>query len=82
MMQLLYESTILDYKLHINTYIRLIISLYFDYEVAFDRKDFIMHLYILFSNDTSSDTFRFCTQMLQEYTDTHFLEAKNADLNH
>jgi hypothetical protein len=63
-MQLLYETTVLDYKLEINTYIRLIISLYFDYEGAFDRKDFIMYIYILFSNDTSAETFTFCTQLL------------------
>jgi hypothetical protein len=33
MMQLLYEATILGYKLDMNTYLKMIISSYFDYEV-------------------------------------------------
>ena len=44
MMQLLYEATILDFKLDMNTYLKLIISTYFDQEVHFDRKEFIAHL--------------------------------------
>ena len=76
-MQLLYEATILGYKLDMNTYLKMIISSYFDYEVKFDRKDFIMHLYILFQNDVDKECFAFCNEFLTEYIDSNFSDEFN-----
>lgn len=72
MMQLLYEATILDFKLDMNTYLKLIISTYFDQEVQFDRKEFIAHLYILFKNDVNPETFNFCNELLTEYIESNY----------
>lgn len=57
-MQLLYEATILDIQLDLNTYLKLLSQVYFDHEtVHFDRKDFITYLYTLFANDHTMEDF-------------------------
>ena len=58
LMQLLYEATIIDVPLDLNTYLKLLSQIYFDYEVVqFDRKDFITYVYTLFSNDLTMEDF-------------------------
>jgi hypothetical protein len=49
-------------------------QVYFDYEVAFDRKDFITLLYVLFANDHATDDFAFATDLLQDYIENNFHE--------
>ena len=55
-----------------NTYLRLIISGYFDFEVPFDRKDFITYLYILFANDHNKESFSFANELLAEYMESNY----------
>lgn len=59
LMQLLYQATITDIPVDLNTYLKLLSQVYFDYEevAAFDRKDFITYLYTLFANDHTMEDF-------------------------
>jgi hypothetical protein len=75
MMQLLYEATITDVPLDLNTYIKALSAVYFDHDlVLFDRKDFITYLYTLFSNDNMVEDFTFGCELLQEYIESNFSE--------
>ena len=71
MMQLLYEATILGYRLDMNAYLKMIIAMYFDHEIPYDRKEVIMHLYILLAKDTNDETLNFCTELLTEYINSN-----------
>jgi hypothetical protein len=64
-MQLLFEATVTDVPVDMNTYMKLLSQIYFDYEVQFDRKDFITYLYLLFANDHSVEDFQLATELLQ-----------------
>lgn len=55
--QYLYEATIKDIPIDMNTYQKLLSNVYFDYDVPFDRKDFITYLYLVFANDHSPEDF-------------------------
>lgn len=57
----------MGYKLDFNTYIKVIISFYFDYEMAVDRKENMLRLYIHFANDTTDEQLDFCTNLLNKY---------------
>lgn len=76
-MQLLYEATILDFKLDMNTYLKFIISTSFDQEVQFDTKESIAHLYILFKNDVNPETFNFCYELLTEHFKSNYSNKQN-----
>jgi len=41
----------------LNTYLKILSQVYFDFEVSFDRKDFITYLYMLFANDHTVEDF-------------------------
>jgi hypothetical protein len=72
-MQLLFEATVTDIPLDLNTYMRLLSQIYFDYEaVQFDRKDFITYLYTLCANDHTMEDFQFASELLQEYIESNF----------
>jgi hypothetical protein len=73
---LLYEATILDIPLDLNTYMKILSQVYFDQEdtIRFDRKSFITYLYTIFSNDHMADDFHFGTELLQEYIESNFSE--------
>ena len=74
-MQLLYEATITDIQLDLNTYLKLLSQVYFDYQVVqFDRTDFITYLYTLFANDHSPEDFQLGTELLQDYIESNFEE--------
>lgn len=74
-MQLLFEATIVDTPLDLNTYLKILSQIYFDYEVVhFDRKDFITYLYTLFANDHTMEDFQFGAELLQEYIESNFSE--------
>lgn len=73
-MQLLFEATILDQSVDLNTYLKVLSQVYFDYEVEFDRKDFITYLYMLFANDHTLEDFQFGTDLLQQYIENNFTE--------
>lgn len=57
LIQLLLESTITGTPVDLNTYIKIISQVYFDYEVQFDRKDFITYLYTLMASDHTTEDF-------------------------
>ena len=57
-----------------NTYIKLLSNVYFDYDVPFERKDFITYLYLLFANDHSPDDFQLGTELLQQYIESNYQE--------
>lgn len=58
LVQLLFEATLVDTPLDLNTYLKILSQIYFDYDVVqFDRKDFITYLYTLFSNDHTLEDF-------------------------
>ena len=74
-MQLLYEATLTDVQLDMNTYIKILSAVYFDHDqVHFDRKDFITYLYTLYSNDHMLEDFTFGCELLQEYIESNFSE--------
>lgn len=74
-MQLLFQATLTDIPIDLNTYLKLLSQVYFDYEVVhFDRKDFITYLYTLFGNDHTMEDFQFATELLQEYIESNFSE--------
>lgn len=62
--QHLFEATIQDVPLDMNTYIRVLSKLYFDYDVPFERKDFITYLYLLYANEHSAEDFQLGTELL------------------
>lgn len=65
LMQLLYEATITDVPLDMNTYIKTLSQVYFDHDlVHFDRKDFITYLYTVYSNDHFLEDFTFGCELL------------------
>ena len=75
MMQLIYEATIADIPLDMNTYIKTLSAVYFDHDlVHFDRKDFISYLYTIYSNDHMLEDFTFGCDLLQEYIESNFSE--------
>ena len=77
-MQLLYEATISDIPLDMNTYIKALSQVYFDHDlVHFDRKDFITYLYTVFSNDHMLEDFTFGCELLQEYIESNFSEFQS-----
>jgi hypothetical protein len=59
----------------LNTYLKVISQVYFDYEVQFERKDYITYLYMLFANDTSEDDFKLGTDLMQDYIEKSFTEV-------
>lgn len=77
-MQLLFEATITDVTVDLNTYLKMLSQIYFDYEVHFDRKDFITYLYTLFSNDHSMEDFQLGTDLLQQYIEHNFSEFSSS----
>lgn len=51
MTQLLTEATVLDLHIELNTYVKMLSALYFDYTLKLDRATLIQHLFTLFNND-------------------------------
>ena len=78
-MQLLFESTIADTPVDLNTYIKILSQVYFDYEVQFERKDFITYLYTLMANDHTIEDFQLGTELLQQYIENHYGEVAAAN---
>ncbi len=72
--QLLFETTTLGIPLDQNTFVKVITSVYFDYIVQFDRKEMIVHLYILLANDSTPENFSLINKILQEYIDVNATE--------
>lgn len=67
MLQLLLECTVTDVPVDLHTYIKLFSGMYYDIDVKFDRKEFLMLLYTLFSKDHSEEVFNFGSELFQEY---------------
>jgi len=75
LMQLLYEATVTDIPLDMNTYIKTLSQVYFDHDlVHVDRKNFITYLYTVYSNDHMLEDFTFGCELLQEYIESNFAE--------
>jgi len=74
MMQLLFEATVTDSRLDINTYLKMLSQVFFDYQLKFERKEFITYLYTLFANDHTVQDFKFGVDLLQQYIENNFQE--------
>lgn len=57
LVQLLYQCTITDVTVDLNTYLKVICQVYFDSQAKFERKDFITYLYLLFNNDHTNEDY-------------------------
>lgn len=51
-------------------------TLYFDYEVKFDRGEMIQHLFTLFNNEHSAENVSLGTEMVQQYISNNYEELK------
>eukprot|EP00350_Pseudokeronopsis_sp_OXSARD2_P003492 CAMPEP_0170541774 /NCGR_PEP_ID=MMETSP0211-20121228/1412_1 /TAXON_ID=311385 /ORGANISM="Pseudokeronopsis sp., Strain OXSARD2" /LENGTH=106 /DNA_ID=CAMNT_0010844629 /DNA_START=628 /DNA_END=948 /DNA_ORIENTATION=+ len=60
----------------------MIIQIYFDYTFQFDRKELIMYLYILMSQDTTADNFTLANKLLQEFIDANVSEYNHLSQKH
>jgi len=72
MMQLLFEATVTDVRLDMNTYLKMLSQIFFDYDLKFERKEFITYLYTLFANDHAVEDFKFGVDLLQQYIENNF----------
>ena len=77
MMQLLFEATVTDIHLDMNTYLKMLSQVFFDYELKFERKEFITYLYTLFANDHTVQDFKFGVDLLQQYIENNFQDFPN-----
>lgn len=77
MMQLLFEATVTDSHLDINTYLKMLSQIFFDYQLKFERKEFITYLYTLFANDHTVQDFKFGVDLLQQYIENNFQDFPN-----
>lgn len=65
--QLLTEATICSLHVEINTYLKILTTLYFDYEVKFDRGEYILHVFNLLYKDHPSENSQLANDMLHQY---------------
>ena len=45
--------------------------MYFDQDAKFDRKEFLIYMYTLFSKDHSEEVFNFGSELFQEFLDSN-----------
>ena len=67
MTQLVTEATVLDLSIDLNTYVKLLSSLYTDITVKFDRTQYIQMLMTLFGNEHSTEAFTLGSELLREF---------------
>ncbi len=64
MSQLLSESTFCNIHVELNTYMKMLTSVYFDYEVKFDRGELIQHIFGLINNDHPRENVALTTDII------------------
>jgi predicted phosphoadenosine phosphosulfate sulfurtransferase len=65
--QLLTEATFLDINIEINTYMKILCTLFIDYEIDYDKGETIEYITTLLKNDHTELNYMLVTNLLEHY---------------
>ena len=63
--------TITSIRIDLNSYVKLMSGLYFDFDVKADKKELIRYLFILFAADHPEEVSKYGTELLDEYLESN-----------
>eukprot|EP00347_Sterkiella_histriomuscorum_P021517 403333702 len=71
MTQLLTEATVMDTHIDLNTFLKILTTIYIENDVSFDQSELIAHLNTLLMNDHSTQNNGLVMDLLSEYLNTN-----------
>ena len=80
MTQLITEATVLDMSIDLNTYVKLLSALYTDFNVKFERTQYIQVLMTLFGNEHCTEAFTLGNELLREFLWSNSFQEETAKI--
>ncbi len=74
-MQLLLETSVLNIKLDINTYMKLLTGVYINLDGKINRHEIIDYLFSMLNNDHAYENSAFVTEIVQAYVSNTFEQS-------